>query len=70
VRAAKNETEIDVLNGAVASAAREAGVRTPVNTVLARLVNDIAHMPQLWAKYREQPEVLVAEVAAETARQA
>jgi 2-dehydropantoate 2-reductase len=70
LRAAKNETEIDVLNGAVASAAREAGVKAPVNTVLARLVNDLAHMPQLWAKYREQPEVLVGEVAAETARQA
>jgi hypothetical protein len=39
-----------------------------VNTVFARIVSDIAHMPQLWAKYRERPDALVAEVEAETAR--
>jgi hypothetical protein len=64
----KNRTEIDVLNGAVARAARELGVRAPVNTVLARIVSDIAHMPQLWAKYRERPEALTAEVDAEVKR--
>jgi 2-dehydropantoate 2-reductase len=68
LRAAKNRTEIDVLNGAVARAARDAGVKAPVNTALARLVSDIAHMPQLWAKYRERPDALEAEVAAEKAR--
>jgi 2-dehydropantoate 2-reductase len=68
LRTMRNRTEIDYLNGAVASAAREAGVAAPVNTVLARVVSDIAHMPQLWAKYRERPDALVAEVAAEIAR--
>ncbi len=68
LRAAKNRTEVDVLNGAVAAAARTAGISAPVNTVLARVVSDIAHMPQLWAKYRERPEALEAEVAAEIAR--
>jgi ketopantoate reductase len=68
LRAAKNRTEVDVLNGAVASAARTAGVSAPVNTVFARVVSDIANMPQLWAKYRERPESLEAEVAAEVAR--
>ncbi len=68
LRAAKNRTEVDVLNGAVAGAARTAGVSAPVNTVFARVVSDIANMPQLWAKYRERPESLEAEVAAEVAR--
>jgi 2-dehydropantoate 2-reductase len=68
LRAAKNRTEVDVLNGAVARAARTAGVPAPVNTVFARVVSDIASMPQLWAKYRERPEALEAEVQAEVVR--
>jgi 2-dehydropantoate 2-reductase len=62
LRGAKHRTEVEVLNGAVARAAREAGVPAPVNATYARLVSDIAHMPQLWAKYRERPASLVAEV--------
>jgi 2-dehydropantoate 2-reductase len=68
LRAMRNRTEVDFLNGAVARAARTAGVKAPVNTVFARIVSDIAHMPQLWAKYRERPDALGAEVEAETAR--
>lgn len=68
LRAMRNRTEVDYLNGAVARAARAAGVKAPVNTVFARIVSDIAHMPQLWAKYRERPDALAAEVEAETAR--
>jgi 2-dehydropantoate 2-reductase len=68
LRAMKNRTEVDYLNGAVARAARLANVKAPVNTVFARIVSDIAHMPQLWAKYRERPDALSAEVEAETAR--
>jgi 2-dehydropantoate 2-reductase len=69
LRAAKGQSEVDVLNGAVAEAGRQHGIKTPVNAVYARVLNDIVHMPQLWAKYREQPGVLVAEVEAEMARQ-
>ena len=47
--------EVDVLNGAVAAAGLERHVPTPVNAVYARVLNDIAHTPPLWAKYREQP---------------
>jgi hypothetical protein len=68
LRAMHNRSEVDVLNGAVAQAARAAGVATPVNAVFARIVSDIAHMPQLWAKYRERPDALAAEVDAEIAR--
>jgi 2-dehydropantoate 2-reductase len=70
LRAMKSRTEVDYLNGAVARAARESGVKAPVNTVLARIVSDIAQMPQLWAKYRERPDALTAEVHAEIARSA
>jgi 2-dehydropantoate 2-reductase len=62
LRGAKHRTEVEFLNGAVARAAREAGVPAPVNTAYARIVSDIAHMPQLWAKYRERPAALLAEV--------
>jgi len=68
LRAAKGRTEVEVLNGAVARAGRELGVQTPVSTVLARVLDDIAHMPQLWAKYRERPQALCAEVEAEQQR--
>ncbi len=68
LRAMRNRTEVDFLNGAVARAARTAGVKAPVNTVFARIVSDIAHMPQLWAKYRERPDALAAEVEAEVSR--
>jgi 2-dehydropantoate 2-reductase len=70
LRVAKSQTEVDVLNGAVAAAGRAAGVKTPVNTVYARIVSDIANMPQLWAKYRERPDALDAEICAEIARSA
>ena len=56
LRRAKPQTEVDVLNGAVAAAGREHHVPTPVNAVYARVLNDIAHTPPLWAKYRERPD--------------
>jgi 2-dehydropantoate 2-reductase len=62
LRGAKHRTEVEVLNGAVARAAREAGVPAPVNAAYARILSDVAHMPQLWAKYRERPAALVSEV--------
>ncbi|MBV9438461.1 MAG: ketopantoate reductase family protein, partial [Candidatus Eremiobacteraeota bacterium] len=68
LRGAKHRTEVEFLNGAVARAAREAGVPAPVNAAFARVLSDIAHMPQLWAKYRERPQALVDEVAAEAGR--
>ncbi len=68
LRGGKSRTEVEVLNGAVAAHGHRCGVATPVNTVYARVLGDIAHMPQLWAKYRERPEVLAAEVAAEVRR--
>ena len=60
---------MQVLNGAVAAAGRAAGVETPVNAVLTRVLDDIAHMPHLWANYRERPRALIAEIEAETLRE-
>jgi len=68
LRAGKAQTEVEYLNGAVACAGRDHGVATPVNSVYARVLDDIAHMPQLWAKYRERPDTLAAEVEAEVQR--
>lgn len=68
LRSAKHRTEVGVLNGAVARAARDAGVAAPVNAALARILSDIAHLPQLWAKYRERPSTLAEEAAAESVR--
>ena len=68
LRSAKHRTEVEHLNGAVARAARDAGIEAPVNAAFARILSDVAHMPQLWAKYRERPAALVAEVRSETAR--
>ena len=68
LRAGRAQTEVDFLNGAVACAGRDHNVRTPVNAVYARVLEDIAHMPQLWAKYREHPDTLAGEVAAEVKR--
>lgn len=68
LRAGRAQTEVAFLNGAVACAGREHGVRTPVNSVYARVLEDIAHMPQLWAKYRERCDTLEAEVEAEVQR--
>jgi len=68
LRAGKPRSEVDALNGAVAAAGLAHGVPTPVNSVYTRVLDDIAHMPQLWAKYRERPEALVAEVEAEMRR--
>jgi 2-dehydropantoate 2-reductase len=68
LRNGKPQTEVDVLNGAVAAAGLTCHVPTPVNSVYTRVLDDIAHMPQLWAKYRERPEALLAEVEAEMRR--
>lgn len=68
LRAAKGQTEVGVLNGAVVAAAASAGVPAPVNAAFSRVLSDIAHMPQLWAKYRERPQALLAEVDAEERR--
>lgn len=68
LRSGKNQTEVDVLNGAVAEAGHRLGVSTPVNSVYARVLSDIAHMPALWAKYRERPDALAAEYRAELGR--
>jgi len=64
LRGAKHRTEVDVLNGAVASAAREARVAAPVNATYARVLNAIAAEPQRWNAYRGRPGALVAEVLA------
>jgi 2-dehydropantoate 2-reductase len=68
LRAEKHTSEVAWLNGAVAGAARSLSIQAPVNAAYARVLEDITTMPALWAKYREHPEVLLAEVSAERRR--
>ncbi len=68
LRAQKGRTEIAVLNGAVADAGSRLGIATPVNAAFARVLADITQMSQVWAKYRERPDALAAEVVAEERR--
>ena len=65
LRAEKTRSEVAWLNGAVAGAGRSLSLATPVNAALTRVLDDITTMPALWAKYREHPEALLAEVAVE-----
>ncbi len=60
VRGGKGRTEVDVLNGAVARAAREAGTPAPVNAAYARVLDEIARDPQRWDAYRKRSAALVA----------
>jgi 2-dehydropantoate 2-reductase len=68
LREGKPQTEVDVLNGAVAAAGHANGIPTPVNAIYCRVLDDIAHTPPLWAKYRERPDTLEREVVAEMKR--
>jgi 2-dehydropantoate 2-reductase len=68
LRNAKHETEVGALNGAIAAAGARTGVATPVNAALARILTEIARMPQRWATYRERPEALDAEVRSSVPR--
>ncbi len=62
LRAGGGRTEVAMLSGAVAAAGCTAGVPTPVSAAFARVLGEIAHSPELWPKYRERPEALLAEV--------
>jgi len=66
LRAGKSRSEVDVLNGAVAAAGQRLGIPTPINAAYARTLDAIARDPALWAKYRERPDALLAEVEAKT----
>ncbi len=48
------------LNGAIAVAAHEMGLATPVNHSLALIVTDIAEGRALWSSYRQNPNLLLA----------
>jgi ketopantoate reductase len=62
VRAGKSQTEVKVLNGAVAAAARAAGISAPVNATYAAILEEISNNPNAWSRYRNQPQALIAAV--------
>ncbi len=68
LRANKVKSEVAWLNGAVVAAARNLHLAAPVNAAFARLLDEITALPGRWSKFREQPEVLLAEVLLERQR--
>ena len=63
LRAGKKRTEVDDLNGAVASQAAVAGVAAPANAAVARIVSGIAAGTVDWDLYRGKPNALAAAIA-------
>lgn len=59
------DSEIDVLNGAVVAAGEAAGVPTPTNRTLTRLVRELACGERERAPFRHNPDALLSEIQAE-----
>ena len=57
-------SEVDWLNGAVASAALEMNRRAPINARLAELVGECSADPARWAWFRGRPDRLITELEA------
>lgn len=55
-----HQTEVDWLNGAVASRGAALGIPTPVNAALTTIVDEIAGDPARHAPYRGRPDTLLA----------
>ncbi len=60
----KKRLEVEVMNGAVSSYGKQAGVPTPVNDVLYRTLSGIARGEIPWDEFRGKPERLLAAVEA------
>lgn len=58
----KADSEVMVLNGAVAQAGRRLNIRTPVNAALASILTDIVRGRANWDAFRGRPDRLLAEV--------
>ena len=63
VRSGRRVTEVDALNGAVARAARDAGIAAPANEVIGRIVSGIAAGTIDKSAYRGNPQALEREIA-------
>ncbi len=63
-RAASEPSEVPWMNGAVARGGAPLGIPTPVNALLAELVEEVAANPERRAWLRGNPERLLAELAA------
>lgn len=58
----KPKSEVDFLNGAVVACARDMGLRVSVNRALYRTLKAIVSGEALWAEFRGQPQMLLAQV--------
>lgn len=57
---ARGKSEVDDFNGAIARAAREAGVAAPLNAALTELTQELAAHPELRDEYRGNFQALIA----------
>lgn len=62
LEAGRKTLEIGALNGAVVDHGHRAGVPTPVNAALTRIVTHIANGTLEWEAYRDRPQRLVQDV--------
>lgn len=58
----KGRSEVEVLNGAIARAGAELGVRVPVNWALHRVLMGLTRGELAWDDFRGRPERLLAEL--------
>jgi 2-dehydropantoate 2-reductase len=61
LRKGRNQSEVTVLNQAVANAARKGGVVAPVNKKMSEILQGIVAGEIPWKTYRGKPEMLCAE---------
>jgi len=64
LQAKRGRSEVDWLNGAVVRTGRRLGVPTPVNALLAGVLQDLTERPEKWDFYREKPDKLIATLSA------
>lgn len=64
LEAGRTTSEIEVLNGAIVQAGRQAGLPTPVNEALACTLRRLVSRDLNWQDYRNQPNRLLQAVAA------
>ena len=61
--AARSNSEITVLNGAIVEAGQKFGVATPVNQAFTEILSGLVAGGLRWADYQNQPGKLVEAVA-------
>ncbi len=62
LRAARSDSEVRALNGAIADQAERMGLPAPVNRALTDILVELVERPSEWEAFRDRPQVLLAEI--------